>query len=619
MEPNSRVFNYAYTDADYRNVKQREKDVIAEMLRELKNSKDKHYLYRDMHPVTDLKDLLVTSAARYGDKPFLLEKPNPKRPFRETSFRETLEDVNALGAALLSLGLKDARIGVIGPNSVAWCETYLAVTGGVGVIVPLDKELNENELKQLSIKGELSAVITGSDRYYETFKSIKASGETGIRFVITVSRDEDERASDGLLSWSELRQTGRKMIWNGDKTYQNARILNTDLAAILFTSGTTGVSKGVMLSHRNLVLDAVLCLSMFDVGPGDMCFSVLPLNHAYECTATFLTCLYRGASIAFSRSLKHMRDDIVEVQPTVMLAVPLIIEYFHKKIMDGIRDKLTNRLLRRIAEKVEESNVRIHLPKAARERIRAVFGGKLRAIISGGAAIDPAILNFFCDIGITAIQGYGLSECSPIVALNPDKKRFIRNASVGHLLPFVECKILEPNANDIGEICFRGPVVMMGYYKDPEKTAEVLDGDGWFHSGDVGYLDRDNYVFITGRKKNVIIDSNGKNVYPEELEEYLLESRYIAECMVWAGDTDPGTPWNGISATVRPDEDAVRDRLGDAYSEEAETALIESEVERINRSQPRFKRIVHVVVRRREFDKTTTLKIRRFVEDNKRA
>ena len=243
----------------------------------------------------------------------------------------------------------------------------------------------------------------------------------------------------------------------------------------------------------------------------------------------------------------------------------------------------------------------------------------MRAMISGGAAADPRVLDFFCDLGINTLQGYGLSECSPIVALNPDKRKYIKNASAGHLLPFVECKIENKDENGIGEICFRGPVIMMGYYKDPERTAEVLDSEGWFHTGDLGYLDHDNYVFITGRAKNVIIAGNGKNVFPEELEAYLLETPYIEECMVWGGDSDPGSEWNGICATVRLNKDALESKLGANYTDEQAYALVEHEVDRINNSMPRFKKIAHIIIRKREFDKTTGLKIRRFVEDNKRA
>ena len=610
----------AYSDQEYRNIKKRERQVIGEMLEQLKNSKDKRYLYKDKHVVTDLKDMLNYSAEHFPDEPLFKQKYGPKLPYQEITFRRVHEDVNALGTALLELGLKGRHIGVIGRNSSEWGESYLAAAGGVGVVVPLDRELNEEELHQLTIKGELAAVITINNKYYEMFRNIKAAGDTELRYVINAEMENDESTEDGLISWKALREKGRKMVWNGDRSYIDARIINTDLAAILFTSGTTGVSKGVMLSSRNLVLDAILCQSMFECHPGDTCFSVLPMHHAYECTATFLTCVYSGASIAFSRGLKYLRKDILEAKPTIMLAVPVIIENFYNKIFRGIRDQVSDKiLLKLILEKTEEKHIRIRLPKQVRNSVKEIFGGELRAIISGGAAIDSKILDFFTDIGINSMQGYGLSECSPIVALNPDKKKYIRNSSAGHLLPFVECKILDKDDNGIGEICFRGPVIMMGYYKDPERTAEVIDEEGWFHTGDLGYLDNDNYVFITGRKKNVIIAANGKNVFPEELEGYLLDSKYIVECMVWGGDTDPDSPWNGICATVRLDRDAVDEKLGKDHTEDDEMALIEAEVDKINEVQPRFKKIAHIVIRRREFDKTTAMKIRRFVEDNKRA
>jgi len=612
--------NRTYTDNEYRNIKIRERQVIAEMLDELKDSKDKRYLFKNKHVVTDIKDMLNYSAENHPDEPLFKQKYSSKEPFREITFRRVLEDVNGLGTALLGLGLKGKHIGVIGRNSSEWGESYLAVVGGVGVVVPLDRELNEDELHQLSIKGELAAVITINNKYYEMFKNIKAAGDTNLEYVINADMDKHESEEDGLLSWKILREDGRKKVWSGDRSYIDARVINTDLAAILFTSGTTGVSKGVMLSNRNLVLDAILCQSMFEAKVGDTCFSVLPMHHAYECTATFLTCVYSGASIAFSRGLKYLRKDIVEAKPTIMLAVPVIIENFYNRIMRSLYEKVSDKiLLKLLLQKTTESHIRIRFPKKIRNSIKEVFGGELRAIISGGAAIDSKILDFFCDLDINALQGYGLSECSPIVALNPDKKKLMKNSSAGHLLPFVECKILDKDENGIGEICFRGPIVMMGYYKDPERTAEVLDNEGWFHTGDLGYLDRDNYVFITGRKKNVIIAANGKNVFPEELEGYLMNCKYISECMVWGGDTDPASPWNGICATVRLDEDAVKEALGEGYTDEAAEALIESEVDKINSDHPRFKKIAHVVIRKREFDKTTALKIRRFVEDNKRA
>ena len=610
----------SYTEAEYKNIKRREREVIGAMLDERKASKDKHYLFKDKHVVTDLKDMLNQSAEKYGDAPLFLQKYGPKLPYQEITYREVLEDVNALGTALIDLGLKGHHIGVIGRNSAEWGESYLAVTGGVGVVVPLDRELNESELKQLTIKGNLAAVLTMNEKFYEMFKNIKASGETKLRYVITASLREDEDPDKGLLSWHAVKTRGKELLAKGSQAYLKAQIINTDPAAIIFTSGTTGVSKGVMLSSKNLVLDVMLTQSMLQATPDDTCFSVLPMHHAYECTATFLDCMYSGASIAFSRGLKYIRKDILEAKPTMMLAVPIIIENFYNKIMRSLQDQVSEKTLFRLyLEKTAREHRRIHLPKKVRKQILEVFGGNLHTIISGGAAIESYVLDFFCDLGISAVQGYGLSECSPIVALNPNKRKYIKNSSAGHLLPFTECKIIDKDENGIGEICFRGPTVMLGYYEDPENTAAVIDDENWFHTGDLGYLDHDNYVFITGRKKNVIITGNGKNVFPEGLEGYLLDSPYISECMVWGGDTDPTSEWNGICATVRIDSEGVAKELGSDYTDEQVQALIEADVDRINAKLPRFKKIMHVIIRKREFDKTTALKIRRFVEDNKRA
>ncbi|MBE6041045.1 MAG: long-chain fatty acid--CoA ligase [Clostridiales bacterium] len=608
-----------YSDAEYKNIKRREREVIGNMIEEIKSSKDKRYLFRDKHVVTDLKDMLVQSAEHYPDNILFKQKYTPKTPFLPITFKEVLNDVNALGTALIDLGLKDCHIGVIGRNSSEWGESYLAVTGGVGVVVPLDRELNEEELEQLTAMGDLAAVITINNKYYDKFKNIKSRGKTQLKYVINADMEKDEDPDQGLLSWKVLREKGRKMVADGNTSYTRAQIINTDPVAILFTSGTTGVSKGVMLSSKNLVLDAMLCQTMLEAKPTDTCFSVLPMHHAYECTATFLDCVYSGASIAFCRGLKYLRKDIVEAKPTILLAVPAIYENFYKKIIRSIQDELSEKtLLRLIFEKTALEHKPIRFPKKLRNKILEVFGGSLHTMISGGAAVDEYILEFFCDLGIKAVQGYGLSECSPIIALNPVKRKYMKNASAGHLLPFTECKIIGKDENGIGEIAFRGPTIMLGYYKDPERTAEAIDEDGWFHTGDLGYLDKDNYVYITGRKKNVIIASNGKNVFPEELESYLIANKYIDECMVWGGDTDPASPWNGICATVRVNADAIKDTLGDSPSDEEIEALIEREVDVINDNMPRFKKIAHIVIRKREFEKTTSLKIKRFIEDNKR-
>ena len=608
------------TEEEYKELKAAELADMQSYVDAITESKVPEVMYRIGRPITDLKMMMETGVEAFGDKVLYHQIMPGDNHFTEFTYGGVRDDVRGLGTALLGLGLKGAHIGVIGANCYEWAESYFAVTGGVGVVVPLDKELSKEELTTLCDMGEIDAVVCCQDKFYKLFKEIKAEGKTGLKMIIGVNKEAHEDPENGLYSWNLLREEGKAKVAAGDRSYLDARVRASDLVSIIFTSGTTGVSKGVMLSHRNLMLDTMLVQSMFEARPKDICFSVLPMHHCYECTATFLSCVYSGATVAFSRGLKYIRKDILEVKPTIMLAVPAIIENFHNKIRRNVADKLTEKQMRafEIMDR-EASRFKVKLPKKVTKDIEAVFGGRMHTLISGGAPIDGAILDSFCNIGFNAIQGYGLSECSPIVALNPAKRKFMKNASAGHLMPFTECKILDADSNGIGEICFRGPQIMMGYYKDPENTKAVIDEEGWFHTGDVGYLDRDNYVFITGRKKNVIIASNGKNVFPEELESYLLALPLVDECMVWGGELDPNSPFNGIHATVRLNKEELERKLGADYTPEQAEALIDAEVDKINDSMPRFKRIAHVIVREREFDKTTSMKIRRFVEDNKRA
>ena len=497
----------------------------------------------------------------------------------------------------------------------------MAVTGGVGVIVPLDKELHEEELKQLTVKGELSAVITVENKYYETFKAIKESGESQLEYVINVAMEEDESLKDGYISWNKLRETGRKAVHNGDRKYIDAPVVNTDLSVILFTSGTTDVSKGVMLNQKNLVLDTYLAQTLLEVRQGeDTFFSILPLHHTYECTATFLECVYNGTTMAICQGLKYIVKDMQETRPNLLLGIPVIFENLYNKITRNVRksgkEKQLNTLFRinRVTKKIG-----LDISKQATKQISELFGGELRTVICGGAAVDGDILDYFGDLGFRSAQGYGLTECSPVIALNPDNAKFINNKSAGYLFPLSECKIVDKDEDGFGEICFRGPTVMMGYYKDPERTAQAIDSDGWYHTGDLGYIDEQEYVYITGRKKSIIITGNGKNVYPEELEFYLQKSEYISESMVWGDETNADPTRRGIYATIRVNKEAIEDKFGADYSKEQVTEFINREVDKANEKLPLFKKITHVIIREREFNKTTTHKILRRDEDNKWA
>lgn len=606
---------------EYKEIRRQERAEMDRIQEQIDNWSNPRVQYRGHDIPVDLKDMLETTVAHFPERALFKQKFNRNEPFREITFRQVLDDVYALGTAFLDLGLREKKIGVIGKNSYQWCETYLAVTGGVGVIVPLDKELHEEELKQITVKGELSAVITVENKYYETFKAIKESGESQLEYVINVAMEEDESPKDGYISWNKLRETGRKAVHNGDRKYIDAPVVNTDLSVILFTSGTTDVSKDVMLNQKNLVLDTYLAQTLLEVRQGeDTFFSILPLHHTYECTATFLECVYNGTTMAICQGLKYIVKDMQETRPNLLLGVPVIFENLYNKITRNVRksgkEKQLNTLFRinRVTKKIG-----LDISKQATKQITELFGGELRTVICGGAAVDGDILDYFGDLGFRSVQGYGLTECSPVIALNPDNAKFINNKSAGYLFPLSECKIVDKDEDGCGEICLRGPTVMMGYYKDPERTAEAIDSDGWYHTGDLGYIDEQEYVYITGRKKSIIITGNGKNVYPEELEFYLQKSEYISESMVWGDETNADPTRRGIYATIRVNKEAIEDKFGADYSKEQVTEFINREVDKANEKLPLFKKITHVIIREREFNKTTTHKILRRDEDNKWA
>ena len=390
------------------------------------------------------------------------------------------------------------------------------------------------------------------------------------------------------------------------------------MSVLLFTSGTTGIAKGVMLSHRNICEDLMSAPTILNVNTWDIFFSVLPVHHTYECTCGFLMPLYKGASIAYCEGLKYIVKNLAEVQPTMILAVPLIFESLYNNIMKSVRKQGKEGLVRKVlALNKVTKKIGLDLNKLLLKDILKVFGGRMRVLISGGAAIDPAILQFFNDLGFISVQGYGLTECAPMAALNPDNHKYMRNSSVGHILPGMEVKIEDKNEDGIGEICLKGPNVMMGYYNMPEETAKVIK-DGWFHTGDLGYVDDEDFIYITGRKKNVIITANGKNVFPEELEYYLGRSTMVSESMVWAQEDESGQD-TVIVATIKPDMEEVEAAIGKEAAADAEQVekLLWAEVDKINENLPFFKKIKKITVRREEFEKTTGKKIKRFVESNK--
>ena len=601
---------------DYRELKKMEMKRAEAVIEALNTSKDPYVVYKTSRPITDLKHMLNTSVELYADNVAFRQRFVKDEPFREITYREALDTVNGLGTALIAHGLKGKRISVIGENCYQWATSYLAAVCGTGVVVPLDKELSAQELKQLVIEADVAAVLF-TKKYEKMFREMMASGDTKLEVLVNLSSSAGEEA-EGVLSWEGLVEEGKKLVDDGDRSFIDAEIYADEMSVLLFTSGTTGIAKGVMLSHRNICEDLMSAPTILNVNTWDIFFSVLPVHHTYECTCGFLMPLYKGASIAYCEGLKYIVKNLAEVRPTMLLAVPLIFENLYNNIMKNVRKQGKEGLVRKVlAINKVTKKIGMDLNKLLLKDILKVFGGRMRVLISGGAAIDPAILQFFNDLGFIAVQGYGLTECAPMAALNPDQHKNMRNSSVGHLLPGMEVKIEDKNEDGIGEICVKGPNVMMGYYNMPEETAKVIR-DGWFHTGDLGYVDDKDFIYITGRKKNVIITANGKNVFPEELEYYLGRSNLVSESMVWAQEDEAGQD-TVIVATIKPDMEEVESVIGkEAASDTAQVEkLLWAEVDKINEDLPFFKKIKKVTVRREEFEKTTGKKIKRFVESNK--
>ena len=599
----------------YEEIKKQEMLWAEKVVSDLNNSTDKYVVYKTSRPITDIRHMLRTSTELYGDNVAFRQRFEKNEPYREITYKEAFETVNALGTALTNIGLKGKRIAVIGENCYQWATSYLAVICGTGVVVPLDKELSAMELKQLVIEAEVSAVMF-TKKYREIFKEMKTSGDTDIEILVDLTGDDEE---EGIFKWSNLVAEGRMLLDGGDRSFVEAEIIADEMSELLFTSGTTGIAKGVMLSHKNICFDLMIAPTILNVNTWDIFFSVLPIHHTYEGTCGFLMPLYKGASIAYCEGLKYIVKNLAEVSPTMFLGVPALFETLYKTIMRNVRKQGKEGLVKKVmsVNKVTRK-IGLDLNKLLLKDILKVFGGRMRVLISGGAAIDPAILQFFNDLGFIAVHGYGLSECAPMGALNPDNPKYMRNSSVGHILPGMQVKIVDKDEDGIGEICLKGDNVMLGYYKNPEETARTVR-DGWFYTGDQGYVDEEDFIYITGRKKNVIIASNGKNVFPEELEYYLSLSPFIAESMVW-GAEDERSGDIVIVAAIRPETDDIREVLGDEKADDPETVkeLLWKEVDKVNEQMPMFKKIKKIVVRNEEFEKNTSKKIKRFAEANKK-
>ncbi len=554
---------------------------------------------------TDLRDMLKQSEEKFGDKAAYVYKTDKPGVFREITYKDFAKDIRNFGTALVNLGLKSKRIAVISDNRYEWCVTYLAVTTGTGVIVPLDKALPANEIESLIIRSEVEAIVYSS-KYDEIMNDIKARNTSNAKYFISMDLSKKE---NDIYSQKELMEQGAKLLEEGNTEYLDSKIDAEEMGIMLFTSGTTAMSKAVMLSQRNICANLMDIASVIKLVPEDRMLSFLPLHHTFECTVGFLYPISKGSSIAFCEGIRHIADNAKEYQVTAMISVPILYETMYKKIMKGIEKKGK---LETVKKGIKISNFLLKFGIDIRRKLfKEVIdnlGGKARLFVAGGAALDPAAEKGFNELGVKMLQGYGLTESSPVIAAEDDK--YIRLGSIGKAFPSLDVKIDEPNEEGIGELLVKGPTIMLGYYNNEEATKETLE-DGWLHTGDLAKIDKDGFIFISGRKKFVIVLKNGKNIYPEELETIVNKIGGVTESFVYGKPEDDGD--YKICAKIVYDKDMVESIYG-TNDEEKLKELIWQEVKKVNKTMPAYKYIREISITDKPLIKTTTQKIKRFEE-----
>lgn len=565
----------------------------------------KHGKYHEIRPLVSMKDLIDSGAELFRDKPAFLTKKVKGGDYSEVSFKKVKEDVDALGTYLLHLGLQGEKIAVIGPNCYQWVVAYFSIVNGTGVVVPLDKELSAMEIKNLIKAGECKAVFT-TPEFEETLR------ETGIEHIFKMDPYELDKAGEAghLLNMIVL---GKQLMEAGDRRFVDAVIDPKKTTAILFTSGTTDVPKGVMLSHENITFVIKGVSQMCQLHEDDRSLSILPIHHTFESTIGIMVVFFQGSSVAFYEGLKYVVKNLQESKASVLVAVPLVIESIYEKIWKQAKETKKDGMLR-TAIRLNKTLLALGIDKR-RQIFHSVyrnFGGNLRFFVCGAASINPTVVKGLMDLGFEITIGYGLTETAPLTSGVSDFEYDIlyhKPGACGRVLPGGELKIINQDEDGIGEIIYRGANVMQGYYKMPEKTAEVII-DGWFHTGDLGFIDKNGWLYITGRKKNVIVTKTGKNIYPEELEELLKNDPYVKESMVYGleDDRDEGMT---VAVQIIPDTDAIEAVFGKDKTEDEIHKILKDSLHSINEQLPSYKRIRNIVVRSSDFVKTTTKKIKR--------
>ena len=550
--------------------------------------------YHKTEEVTNFKDMLYRSGDIYRARTAFKIKDKDGN-IQSITYEQFKNDVLYLGTSLIKKGFLNKRIAIIGKNSYKWCVSYLAASI-VGIVVPIDKELHTDDV--INFMNVSQAVcILGDNKNLENVLDNIAKIENPDTIFITFDKKFDT-----------LLEDGKKAYLDGFTDFESIKINPDELRILLFTSGTTGNAKGVCLSQRNICSNLLSTYGIVKVKRSDLFFSVLPLHHTYECTLGFLLPIYSGASIAHCEGLRYIAKNMQEFHPSVILCVPLLLENLHKNIVKNMNNSLPSKY-KKESNQNPYSSLPFFMKKIVKTKVKNTLGGRLRVFIVGAAAANPNIVADFRDLKLNTLQGYGLTECSPLVAGNTDF--FQKDDSAGLPIPNVEYKIDNPNDEGIGEIIVKGPNVMLGYYEDEEKTKQTFI-DGWFHTGDLGKIDENGYLYITGRCKSVIVTKNGKNIYPEEVEYYLNDNPLISEALV-LGIQKENDDETYINAQIYPNIQAITEYLkGSVPTKEEIWKIISDVVASVNKKLPNYKHIKGFDIRDNEFEKTTTQKIKRY-------
>ncbi len=561
--------------------------------------------------VLDFKHLLKRTVKLYGNKVAFIYKKNPeaKNPvYIQKTYCDFQSDINGLGTRLLDLGLENKRVAIIAPNRYEWCVSYLAITTANIVVVPLDKSLPENEIESLILRSEVEAIIFDS-KYLDILEKIREKNISNLKHYICM---DFSTSTENILSYFQLVQEGKNLISSGDKRLNNIIIDKNKMTSMLFTSGTTSISKAVMLSQSNICSNINQIRSIVNIKPENVFLSFLPLHHTFECSCTFLTGITCGITIAFCDGLKHVTQNLKEYKITGFVCVPLMLEAMYKKIMKGIeksgKTKLINFMLP-ITNFLAKCG--INVKRKVYKEILDQLGGHLDLIIYGAAPMSKEVIKGLTSFGLRLDQGYGLTETSPVLCGETDRLK--KPGSCGVPLKGVDLKIINPDENGIGEIIASGPNIMLGYYNNEKATKEALQ-DGYFHTGDLGYLDKDGCIFVTGRKKSVIVLKNGKNIFPEELETLINKLPFVEESIVYGKPTKDGDL--DLCAKIVYNEQLLKEFFPEAKKENYYDIILK-EVKQINKTMPAYKYIRQIMVTEEPLIKTTTQKVKRHEEIKK--